>query len=104
MVENRKVIINNDGTLSIDNKNKILQKIQFTINFPKETILMIESFKKGVKEGVDGYFIKTKNFDGEKFLNKDQLSVIFTFVDSNYKTGVVESGSFFTPNLNMTKL
>lgn len=104
MVGNRNVIINNDGTLSIDDKNKKSQKIKFSINLPTEMTLHIESFKEGVKEKLKGYFIKMENFESEKFLNQDQLNQIFTFVDSNDKNGVVESGSFFTPNLNMTKL
>lgn len=103
-VDNRKVIINNDGTLSIDDKNRKLQKIKFSIYLPSETTLHITSFREGIKEELKGYFIKIKGYEKEKFLNQDQLNQIFTFVDSDKKNGVVESKSMFTPNLNMTKL
>lgn len=103
-VLDRKVMINPDGTVSFENKKKEFKKIEFGINVGSYQKLRIESFNEGLKEGSEGYYIKMKNFEKEKFLNQDQLNDILTFVDSDLTNGVVESESYFTPNLNMTKL
>ncbi len=78
-VENRKTIINGDGTVTIYNDKKQPQKIRFSIDGPLYTgDVNVKDIK--FENGI--YCIVSKKEHSE-CLNKEQINIILKFVDKN---------------------
>lgn len=98
-VNGRDTLINNDGTVSISDKNGNKQKIRMSLDTPfMETNINVVNIKK-----TNGGYNITGKSGRTEFVDDQKIGKIISFVDTN-SPSEIDSNSYTTPNLLLKKL